>query len=92
MRMKASATIATLVLLAACTAAPADQPPPGGSECPADTLQHLVGAPEQAARDLAPEGPVRIFRTGDALTMDFNAARLNIEIGADGRIAAVTCG
>lgn len=90
--MKASATFATLALVAACTAAPADQPPPAGGECPADTLQHLLGEPEQAARDLAPQGPVRIFRTGDALTMDFNAARLNIEIGADGRIVAITCG
>jgi hypothetical protein len=78
--MKASATFATLALVAACTAAPADQPPPAGGECPADTLQHLLGEPEQVARNLAPQGPVR------------NAARLNFEIGADGRIAAITCG
>lgn len=36
--------------------------------------------------------PIRYYRQGDPITMDFSAARLNVELGADGRIKLFRCG
>lgn len=36
--------------------------------------------------------PIRIIRPGDAVTMDYRADRLNIELGDDGRIKRFRCG
>ena len=90
--MKASAIFAAMILLAACVQAPANQPDPPDASCSAEGLQHLVGQPESAFDPSGLEEPVRIIRPGDAVTMDFSLERLNVEIGADGRIAAVRCG
>jgi hypothetical protein len=38
------------------------------------------------------ERPIRTIRPGEAVTMDFAPARLNIEIGEDGRIGRFRCG
>jgi hypothetical protein len=40
----------------------------------------------------AGERPIRYYRQGDPITMDFSPARLNVEIGADGRIKRFWCG
>ena len=36
--------------------------------------------------------PIRYYAQGDAITMDFSEARLNVELGADGRIKLFRCG
>ena len=38
------------------------------------------------------ERPVRYIAPGDAVTMDFSPSRLNVELGADGRIKLFRCG
>lgn len=38
------------------------------------------------------ERPIRIYTQGDPITMDFSAARLNVELGVDGRIKLFRCG
>jgi hypothetical protein len=35
---------------------------------------------------------IRTYTQGDPITMDFSAARLNVELGADGRIKVFRCG
>ncbi|MCC5985694.1 MAG: hypothetical protein JJU42_15155 [Rhodobacteraceae bacterium] len=69
--------------------APAPDMPP--IACGAPDLQHLVGAPLPA--DFSHDRPLRVFRTGDALTMDFNPERLNIERHPQsGAVVRVFCG
>lgn len=36
--------------------------------------------------------PIRYYREGDAITMDYAPARLNVVIGKTGRIKRFTCG
>lgn len=36
--------------------------------------------------------PIRYIGPGDAVTMDFSPARLNVELGGDGRIKLFRCG
>ena len=64
--------------------------PPDPGTCPLD--MGLLGRPESvlAVMDFAQD--TRIYRTGDAVTMDFRPDRLNIEIGPEGTIVRVTCG
>ena len=38
------------------------------------------------------ERPIRYYAQGDPITMDFNPARLNVELGEDGRIKVFRCG
>ncbi len=87
----------TLILTVAACFAPAPveipigMPPP--NECGAESLQDLVGqgAGALAAMNFDP-ATTRFFTTGDAVTMDFSPARLNIESGVDGTIVRVFCG
>lgn len=76
---------------------PGSQPPAGppdlaGDTCGAGRLQHLVGGPLPQRFPVA--GPVRIFATGDPVTMDFNPQRVNVEVERQNRrrIVAITCG
>lgn len=38
------------------------------------------------------ERRIRYYAQGDPITMDFSPARLNVELGADGRIKLFRCG
>ncbi len=38
------------------------------------------------------ERPIRYYGQGDPITMDFSPARLNVELGEDGRIKLFRCG
>lgn len=68
-------------------------PAPPTDECGAAERQGWIG---RARADLpsAPAGAVwRVYETGQPVTMDFNAARLNIEISPDSqRVVRITCG
>jgi len=94
------AAVAALVLLAgACHAEhprPAP-PPPVDDTCGASLVTTWLGAlPTDgvkagiAAR--VGERPIRYYGPNDAITMDYNPARLNVELGADGKIKRFRCG
>jgi hypothetical protein len=76
---------------------PASTPAPPPSDPAADTCNmaqyaSLVGKPSTDAGVPPASATVRIIRPGDQVTMDFQATRLNIEVGADGAITAIRCG
>jgi hypothetical protein len=99
-RCALAAALAAVGLTAACTVdaqmLPTPSPPPpslthsGG--CGAGGLQGLVGQPESVLAGRRFSQPLRVIPPGQAVTMDYSPARLNIEIDARGRIAAVHCG
>lgn len=60
-------------------------------DCNAQDYVHLVG--QRVPQSLDADGPVRIFSTGQPVTMDYNPQRLNIELHPQTRrVVAVTCG
>lgn len=95
----AALPLAALPLLAACaaqTTPPATDMPAPGTQCNANAAQGLIGRPaDQAAPEaqrLSGARIVRRYRTGDAVTMDFRADRLNVETDAGGTIVKLSCG
>lgn len=79
--------------LGACVAPPAVTPiAPAPDACGAAALQYLVGQPRQAIGGMTFHQPLRIIEPGQAVTMDFNAQRLNIELDGNGRISRIACG
>lgn len=84
--------LALLLALAACTAVP--EPPAGlppADACGAAALAGVVG--RNVSEVALPEDrPLRVIPPGTAVTMDYSAARLNVETDADGRITRVYCG
>lgn len=60
--------------------------------CGASGLQFLVGKESSALSAYEPGPKLRIIEFGTAVTMDYFADRLNIELGEDGRVTRVYCG
>ncbi|TCP37474.1 I78 family peptidase inhibitor [Sphingomonas sp. BK235] len=93
-----------LIALAGCApkaAAPVAAPPVAGGEvpgtrCDAGAAAALVGRAANAsaaeAQRLSGARTVRRYATGDALTMDYRADRLNVETDARGTIVKLSCG
>lgn len=81
--------ILSVLLLAACQAPVADTP--SEDACGASALQHLVGEPVAAAEGASAPGSVRIIRPNEAVTMDYRADRLNIELDARDKITRIYC-
>ncbi|MBV7539830.1 I78 family peptidase inhibitor [Acidovorax sp. sic0104] len=72
-------------------------PPPPGGQCNAQPAQGVVGQSStstvvESARARSGAQMARILRPGQMITKEFNAQRLNLEVDANGRILAVTCG
>lgn len=98
-----AATGVGLGLLAGC-AAPSGQgnvafpsPGPRGGVCNAGPAQAVIGKQGTAsvveqARVLSGAAMARVLRQGQAVTLEFNAERLNLTVDAQGRIMAVRCG
>jgi hypothetical protein len=91
------AAAAFCLAMGGCTQQAADSvvpalPAPG--DCGASTYQHLVGqSPPTPAPWSHSGGVVRVYNTGDAVTMDYSDTRLNIELDrASGKIVRITCG
>lgn len=88
-------------LLAGCAApatesAPASPPEPV-FQCNADGARFAVGQPltpqlEAAARVRAGAGIVRVLKPGEAVTMELNGGRLNLDVDARNRVTDVRCG
>lgn len=69
-------------------------PPPS---CDATAVQGLVG--EAAGEDLVEQArtdagadQVRLLKPGQAVTLEFNGARLNVEVDEAGNIVSLRCG
>lgn len=70
---------------------------PTGGTCSAAPAQSAVGQNATAsvmeqARKRSGALMARIVRPGQALTQEFNAERLNLQVDGSGRILAVRCG
>lgn len=96
-----TALLPAFLALAACVATPDPAPPfpgpvspdlPPADACGAPDLQGLVGQNRSVLETMRFAGPVRVIEPGMAVTMDYNPARLNIELNDAGRILRVTCG
>lgn len=83
---------ATTALLAACVTDPPQGGTPAADQCGAAALQGLVGRSASTLDTVRLAGPVRVIRPGMAVTMDFIAERLNIDIDAREIITRVYCG
>lgn len=80
---------------AAAPAAPPPPPPPPA--CDASGAQFAVGQPmtpqlEAAVRARASAASARVLKPGQPATMDFNPARVNVDLDARNRVKAVRCG
>ncbi|MBS0428745.1 MAG: peptidase inhibitor I78 [Proteobacteria bacterium] len=78
-------------------AAPAAPPPPPPAACDAAGAQFAVGQPmtpplEAAVRARANAASVRVLKPGQPATMEFNPARVNIDLDARNRVKTVRCG
>lgn len=88
--------VALMPLLAACVPeAPVPEPlPPAAAQedtCGAARYLPLVG--QKGTTITVPANtPYRTYKTGDPVTMDFNAARLNFEHDKSGTLIRVSCG
>jgi hypothetical protein len=72
-------------------------PEPAADACGAGKLSSYVNqlaSDDTLAqiRSAASSQTIRVIRPGDAVTMDFRADRLNVEIGDTGRIRLLRCG
>jgi len=77
--------------------APEAPPPADATACDATQAQWLVGkTPGQAdadqARTDARATSVRLLKPDQPVSMEFNAARLNIELDEKGMVVSVRCG
>lgn len=77
--------------------APPAPTPPTDDECGAGRLGAFLGlaaGEDVLARIRAAIGHdrIRVIHPGDAVTMDYRADRLNVELGADSRIERLRCG
>lgn len=90
---RAPAAAALLAALAACTQlAEGGGLATGDNACGAAARQDLVGTSVGALDPATLPEPNRVIFPGQAVTMDFQAARLNVEIGSDDQVARVYCG
>ena len=102
-----SATLACLAVLSGCAAPGAastpstgvsPMPPPlPGTVCNAQGAQFAIGKAPGAsvveeARQRSGSYMARVLRPNQAVTMEFNAQRLNLELDAAGVIRRVRCG
>lgn len=82
--------LASCIAIGGCVAA-TPPPPQDPDSCGASQLQHLLGG--TVPQPFPAQGPVRIYRTGDAVTMDFSADRINVEVSPQsGMITSIHCG
>ncbi|CAN1540836.1 Proteinase inhibitor I78 [Paracoccaceae bacterium] len=79
-------------LLAAGCVAPIPDPGDPADACHASELQYLVGQPGTVLHGMRFGQQVRVIEYGMAVTMDYNPARLNIQLDRQDVIERVNCG
>lgn len=83
-----------LAVLAGCgpmaQTSPDTTAPVGQDTCGAEAQQGLIGL-DAAATLILPE-PKRVYRTDEAVTMDYQAERINVLLDNTDTIIAVRCG
>lgn len=82
-------------LLCACAEAPGPGMPP--AQCNADAAGIVVGKTFDSqlgvvALKRSGAARLRVIRPGQAVTMDFDGGRLNVELDANEKVVAVRCG
>lgn len=96
--LKTLAGFVAVLAVTACVAVPDDQGGPvidplaTENACGADDLQGLVGQSAAVLETMRFSQVVRVIRPGMAVTMDFSAQRLNIEVDEAEVISRVSCG
>ena len=94
----AAATLALATSLSACAPMPpvATVPPPAG-QCNAELARWAIG--QAASSDVVERiridtrsSVARVIRPGQAVTMDYSAARVNVHVNERNAITGVTCG
>ncbi len=83
--------ILPFLALAACVEPPVPAAEPDMDACKASTYQGLVGQPKTVLATMMLPAGSRVIGPTDAITMDYRAERLNVELGKDDRIAKVAC-
>lgn len=88
---------------AGCAApAPSGAPQPSAAEprqegCNAESAQHLVGQKlssvlVEEARRVTGAKSARVLRPGQAVTMEFNPFRVNVDVNRSELVTAIRCG
>lgn len=97
--MRIAILAAAALTLAACQSeSPAETPPPPVAEdgCGMVAVGKFIGGKltptVEAEISATISGTHRVIRPGDAVTMDFRADRLNIELDRTGKIKLMRCG
>ena len=87
------------IALTACGSVdrPAQQPENPAAGCQAEALPGLLGEPATAervelARQQSGARSVRVLAPGDAVTLDYDSQRLNIDIDEAELIQRISCG
>lgn len=95
MRLALSAALLTPFLIASCVpdapTEPVTPPPLADDSCGANAYLPLIGQTSPSITVPANKA-YRSYRSGDAVTTDFNPARLNFEHDTSGKLARVSCG
>ena len=94
----AAATLALATSLSACAPMPPAEPsPPYTSQCDAELARWAIG--QAATSDVVERiridtrsSVARVIRPGQAVTMDYSAARVNVHVNERNAITGVTCG
>jgi hypothetical protein len=66
--------------------------PPDRSSCGASGMQDLVGRDRSVLAAMSLPQGTRVIEPGMPITEDYSAARLNIDLDAQGRIVRLWCG
>lgn len=100
--IRSAFAVAMLAFAAGCAApAPAARPQPEAQapqgQCQADAAQSLVGQQLSSvlieeARKASGAGSARVLRPGQAVTMEFNPFRVNVEVNRREVVTAIRCG
>ncbi len=99
-----AALVGAAFLLAACQSGPGSAPPPPPAPPPPQATtceasgatwavgQHATDRVVERARMAAGARTARVLRPGEAVTMEFNAERLNLEVNEREIVQNVRCG
>ena len=65
---------------------------PKDRTCDVGRYRTLIGRPIEEIDTAALPRPLRVYRTGSRITMDYRPERLNVVVGPDGFVVKIKCG